>query len=122
MDQKNIEYEVNEVIEDLKKKVDDITSTYEAQDQDIKDKLFEAKMTNFFNQIEKLKKKKKDFDYFSFLKNKEIDSNLEKEDSIRLIGFTENINNLRNRERISRSKFNFLSPIGFQTKNYIKKI
>lgn len=43
MDQKNIEFEVNEVIEDLKKKVDDITSTYEAQDQDIKDKLFEVK-------------------------------------------------------------------------------
>ena len=91
-------------------------------EEDLKDKLFEAKMTIFFNQIEKLKNSQKDFDYFSFLKNKEIDANLEKEDSIRLIGFTENINNLRNRERISRSKFNFLSPIGFQTKNYIKKI
>lgn len=91
-------------------------------EEDLKDKLFEAKMTIFFNQIEKLKNSQKDFDYFSFLKNKEIDVNLEKEDSIRLIGFTENINNLRNRERISRSKFNFLSPIGFQTKNYIKKI
>ena len=91
-------------------------------DEDIKDRLFEEKMNNFFKELEKLKNSEKDFDHFKFLKHKEIGEKEEKEDTSRLIGFAENINNLRIKERISRSKFNFLSPIGFKTKNYLEKI
>ena len=98
-----------DIVEEKKEKIE--------TEDDKKEKLFDDKMNLFNSEIEKLKKSERDFDYFDFLKHKDISRN---DNMVRLIGFTEKISRLRNSGKSYNSKFNFFSPIEFKMINYNK--
>ena len=81
----NNEFQDREYFEELKSILE-----LPLTDEEKKERLLDEKIALFFKATEKLKKNKEDFDYYGFLKHKEIG----KDDKInRLINFNENINN-----------------------------
>ena len=79
-----------------------------------KEKLLEHKLKIFFNDIQNLKKNLIDMDHLDFIKK---ENNKRKEYMTRLNEFNKNINNLQIKDKKSKYKLNFLSPIQFKTKN-----
>ena len=79
-----------------------------------KEKLLEHKLKVFFNDIQNLKKNLIDIDSLDFIKN---ENNKRKEYMTRLNEFNKNINNSQIKDKKSKYKLNFLSPIQFKTKN-----
>ena len=79
-----------------------------------KEKLLEHKLKIFFNDIQNLKKNLIDIDNLDFIKK---ENNKRKEYMTRLNEFNKNINNLQIKDKKSKYKLNFLSPIQFKTKN-----
>ena len=85
------------------------------KEEDEKEKTLDEKLELFFKEIQRMKKNGINIDFPDFLKIHEIK---EKEQGNRLIDFMDNINNIRDKNKCNKSKWNFLSPIQFRTKNY----
>ena len=88
-------------------------------EEDKKERFLRGKIKLFYNELQRFKNSEKDFDYFDFLKNRELS---EEEDVYRLIKFKENISNFRKKEEFSKRKYNFLSPVEFKTENHLENI
>ena len=98
----------SDVIVETKEKKEEVETQ-----EDKHEKALEKKIKMFFEKIQRIKKRGGNIDIYDFLKTEEIKDN---EKISRLIDFSENMSNIRKKEKNSYLKFNYLSPIQFKTK------